>query len=223
MAKSLPVLLGSVLLLGGAAAAQDGRYATKADERAARVTPGGGAGAPVAEAPDAGGETCATATPIGALPFNDADDTTGHINDNDTIPVGCSDYTQTSGPDLLYVFTATAGNNIAFTVTPSDNAYDPALYVLGTCGNAGTCVVGADACLANGQPQPPGCGDGDGDEDIPAVLDRFTPGTHALYVDSFYPAGTPCGGQGGILCGEGPYTLAVTGVLPAELIDIRIE
>ena len=48
-------------------------------------------------------------------------------------------------------------------------------------------------------------------------------GTHALYVDSFYPAGTPCGGQGNNLCGNGPYTLSVTGVLPAELIDIRIE
>jgi hypothetical protein len=54
-------------------------------------------------------------------------------------------------------------------------------------------VIGADACLADGQPQVPGCIDNNGDEDIPATA--FATGTHAFYVDSFYAAGAPCGGR----------------------------
>lgn len=222
MPRAFPVLIASIFLLGGAALAQDGYYATKSDEKAGRLSPGPVPGSG-SRAPEVGGENCATATGIGSLPYSDSDDTTGHVNDVNMIPAGCSDYTQVAGPDLIYVFSTGPNNNIAFNVNPTNNIYDPAIYILGTCGTSATCVVGADACLANGQPQPPGCTDGDGDEDIPAVLNRFANGTHALYVDSFYPAGTPCGGQGNNLCGNGPYTLSVTGVLPAELIDIRIE
>jgi len=221
MPRGVVMLIACALALAGAAQAEEGYYATKADARAGRLSPGP---APAGGAPDLGGETCALATGIGALPFSDNDTTTGHVNDdNGPLPVGCSDYTQISGPDLIYVFSTAPGNNIAFTVNPLDAVYDTAIYVLGTCGNNATCVVGADACLGNGQPQPAGCTDGNGDEDIPAVLNRFTTGTHALYIDSFYAAGTPCGGQGNAICGSGPYALSVTGVLPAELIDIRIE
>jgi hypothetical protein len=222
MRRAVLVLIGYTFVQAGAVLAQDGYYATKADERAGRATQG-----PAAEsrAPEVGGETCANPNGIASLPFSDSDDTTGHVNDVNAIQAGCSDYTQVSGPDLIYVFSAAnPGNNIAFTVTPTNPTYDPAIYVLGTCGvPLTTCVVGADACLANGQPQPAGCTDGNGDEDIPALLNRFTAGTHAIYVDSFYAAGLPCGGQANNLCGTGPYTLTVTGVLPVELIDIRIE
>lgn len=222
MLRVVPVLIASTVMLGGAAqAAQDGYYATKADEKATKLTPGRPAAAPRAEAPNAGGENCASATVIAALPFNDSDDTTGNVDDNGTLPGGCSDYTTTGGPDLIYSFTTSAGNSVAFTVTPTNAIYDVAIYVLGTCGSSATCVIGADACLADGQPQVPGCIDNNGDEDIPATV--FANGTHAVYVDSFYTAGTACGGQGGNLCGTGPYTLSVTGVLPAELIDIQIQ
>jgi hypothetical protein len=222
MLRIVPVLIASTVMLGAAAqAAQDGHYATKADEKARKVTPGRPAAAPRAEAPNAGGENCASATVISALPFNDSDDTTGNVDDNSTLPGGCSDYTTTGGPDLIYSFTTGAGNSVAFTVTPTDNVYDVSIYVLGTCGASATCVIGADACLAEGQPHPGGCIDQDGDEDIPATA--FATGTHAFYVDSFYAAGAPCGGQGNILCGTGPYTLSVTGVLPVELIDIQIQ
>ena len=224
MLRVASVLIASTVLLGGVAqAAQGGYYATKADEKAGRLTPGRPAAAPRADAPNAGGENCGTATPIASLPFVDSDDTTGNVDDNSTLPGGCSDYTTTGGPDLIYTFTAGPGNNIAFTATPTNAIYDVAIYILGTCGSSATCVIGADACLADGVPQVPGCTDGDGDEDIPAVLDRFTAGTHAIYIDSFYTAGAGCPGQGGNLCGNGPYTLNVAGVLPAELIDIRIE
>ena len=222
MRRAVLIVIACTLVQAGIALAQDGHYATKADEKSGRLTPGPVPG-PGPRTPEVGGETCANPTGIGSLPFNDSDDTTGHVNDNNLLPAGCSDYTQVSGPDLIYVFSSGAGNNLAFTVTPTNATYDPAIYVLGTCGTSATCVVGADACLANGQPQPAGCTDGNGDEDIPAVLNRFTNGTHALYVDSFYAAGTPCGGQANNLCGTGPYTLSVTGVLPVELIDIRID
>ena len=224
MLRVASVLVASTVLFAGVAqAAQDGYYATKADEKAGRITPGRPAAAPRADAPNAGGENCGSATAIASLPFSDSDDTTGNVDDNGTLPGGCSDYTTTGGPDLIYTFTAGPGNNIAFNVTPNDNIYDVAVYILGTCGSNPTCVVGADACLANGQPPAANCTDGDGDEDIPAVLDRFTTGTHAIYVDSFYTAGAGCPAQGGNFCGNGPYTLNVTGVLPAELIGIRIE
>jgi hypothetical protein len=222
MLKVASVLIASTFVLGGVAqAAQGGYYATKADEKAGRLTPGRPAAAPRADAPTAGGENCGTATPIVSLPFNDSDDTTGNVDDNNALPGGCSDYTTVAGPDLIYTFTAAAGNSIAFNVTPTNAIYDVAIYVLGTCGSSATCVIGADACLADGQPQVPGCTDNDGDEDIPATV--FANGTHAFYVDSFYGAGVPCGGQGNNLCGTGPYTLSVTGILPAELINIGIE
>jgi hypothetical protein len=223
MRRAVLVLIGYTFVQAGAALAQDGYYATKADERAGRATPGPGS-APGPRAPEVGGENCANPNGIASLPFSDSDDTTGHVNDVNAILAGCSDYAQVSGPDLIYVFSAAnPGNNIAFTVTPTNPTYDPAIYVLGTCGTSATCVVGADACLANGQPPPPGCIDGNGDEDIPAVLNFFAAGTHAIYVDSFYAAGIPCVPQNNNLCGSGPYTLTVTGVLPVELIDIRIE
>jgi hypothetical protein len=223
MRRTILVLIASSVLLAGTAPAEDGYYATKADEKAGRLTPGPVPGSG-SRTPETGGENCANPSGIASLPFSDSDNTTGHVNDVGTLPpLNCSDWTQVAGPDLIYVFSTGAGNTIAFNVNPTDNIYDPAIYILGTCGTSSTCVVGSDACLATGQIQPPGCTDGDGDEDIPGVLNRFTAGTHAIYVDSFYPAGTPCGGQNFNLCGNGPYTLSVTGVLPVELIDIRIE
>src|SRR5947208_530355 len=100
MPRALPVLIASIFLLGGAALAQDGYYATKSDEKAGLLTPGPVAAAPGARTPDVGGETCAVATGIGSLPYSDTDNTTGHVNDINAIPAGCSDYTQVAGPDL---------------------------------------------------------------------------------------------------------------------------
>ena len=127
-----------------------------------------------------------------------------------------------SGPDLVYSFTVSAVNSVAFQVTPTNATYDPAIYVLGACGDGNTCVIGADACVRSGfAPQPPACLDGDGDEDVPALT--YAVGTHAVYVDSFYAAGASCGGQGSVQCGAGPYTLNVTGNLPVELHRFEIE
>ena len=172
--------------------------------------------------PDAGGEGCATATPITALPFTDSDDTTGHASDVSLLPDGCSSYQIVGGPDLVYSFTVTAGNSVAFTVTPTNANYDPAIYVLGTCSDATTCVIGADACVRSGvASQPPGCVDGTADEDLPAQT--YAVGTHAVFVDSFYAAGASCSAQGGVQCGAGPYTLTVTGSLPVHLERFEVE
>jgi hypothetical protein len=75
--------------------------------------------------------------------------------------------------------------------------------------------------VRSGFAQPPGCLDGDADEDVPALA--YAPGTHAVYVDSFYAAGASCGGQGSVQCGTGPYTLSVSGTLPVELRFFGIE
>jgi hypothetical protein len=177
---------------------------------------------PLLLVPDAGGEGCATATAITVLPFADSDDTTGHASDVNLLPDGCSTYQIVDGPDLVYSFTVTAGNSVAFTVTPTNATYDPAIYVLGTCSDATTCVVGADACVRSGvASQPPGCVDGTADEDLPPQA--YAVGTHAVFVDSFYAAGASCSGQGGVQCGAGPYTLTVTGSLPVQLQRFEVE
>lgn len=220
MTRSLTVL-ALALAAPLAIAADDWHYATKADAKAGRRTPGRAAASPQ-PAPEVGGENCATATVIARLPFGDSDDTTGNVNDLNTLPAQCSDYTQVAGPDLIYSFTVGAGNSVAFQVTPTNATYDPAIYVLGACGNGATCVIGSDSCVRSGfSPQPPGCLDGDADEDIAALA--YAPGTHAVYVDSFYAAGASCGGQGSVQCGTGPYTLTVTGTLPVELHRFEIE
>jgi len=182
-------------------------YKSKADERAGILTPGNppqGQGGN----PNVGGETC-PGTAIAALPFADSDDTRGNISDVSALPLGCSSYTTVAGPDLVYAFTVVAGNNVAITVTPTLATYDPAVYVLGTCGTSATCVVGRDVNFANQS------------ETIPAQA--YAVGTHAIYVDSFYTEIATCPNQANILCGAGTYNLSVTGTLPAELIKLKIE
>lgn len=221
MTRSLCVVI-LALGLPVVGAADDWYYATKADARADRRTPGRPPATLVAPGAPAGGENCATATVMAALPFVDSDDTLGNVDDVTTLAGQCADYTQVNGPDLVYSFTVSAGNSVAFQVTPTNATYDPAIYVLGACGNGATCVIGADACFRGGvATQPPACLDGDADEDIPALT--YAAGTHALYVDSFYAAGASCSGQGSVQCGAGPYTLTVSGNLPVDLHRFEIE
>jgi hypothetical protein len=222
--RSLLLLPAAVLcFVGSSGAADETHFATKADARAGRRTPGPAVRTPPPLDPDAGGENCGTATVIAApLPFTDSDDTTGNASDVGLLPEGCSNYQIVDGPDLVYSFTVGAGNSVAFTVTPTSATYDPAIYVLGTCSDAATCVVGADACLRSGAAsQPASCLDGTADEDLPAQA--YAVGTHAVFVDSFYAAGASCSAQGGVQCGAGPYTLTVTGSLPVHLQRFEVE
>jgi hypothetical protein len=151
-----------------------------------------GASAPVRpSAVTAGGDTCATATPIPSLPFNDSGDTTG-ATDNIRL-TGCAGLSL-EGPDHIYVFTVFAGNNLTFTLTPTptDPEYDPAIYIRSACAQGtGSCVARTDVGL--------------GGEAEAITVSGLAPGTYYFYVDSIYPEGDAAG--------EGHYSLSVTGTL----------
>ena len=188
--KILVAAIASFLVVGSASADQ---FLTKANERNNIVSPGG-------PDIDTGGASCATATPIAATPFNDTGTTVGATNTNTSIPAGCSDYTTTAGPDLIYTFTTTpSASGINITATGA-GAYDISIYVLSTCGNSATCVVGADATLDGGT------------ETISGTT--FPAGTYGLYIDSFYATGGASAGS---------YTLAFTGTLPVEVTEFSVD
>jgi hypothetical protein len=164
----------------------------------------------------AGGDTCAVPTVISSLPYNDSGDTTSATNDTLFLTSSCAGGGMFSrpGPDLIYSFTVAAGNSLTFTVTPTitgNDAYDPAIYVLGTCSDGSTCVQAADSA-SNGQPETLG----------PITL---ASGTYYFYVDSQL-TGDETGGSG-------PYALSVSGSLgspgnagfytipPCRLLDTR--
>src|SRR5204862_7711616 len=92
----------------------------------------------------AGGDTCATATVIATLPYNDSGNTT---NATDTQPFflnsACAGGGMVTrpGPDVVYSITVFPGNSLTFTLTPSAT-YDPTLYILdGSCGSGPACGV----------------------------------------------------------------------------------
>jgi hypothetical protein len=172
-----------------------------------------GAGAPVSpSAVTAGGDTCATATVIASLPYNDSGNTSSATNQMLFLNSTCAGFGAVArpGPDLIYSVTVYPGNSLTFQVTPGAG-YDVDIYLLGTCGNGATCVRESDTG-AEGQSETLG----------PVTL---TPGTYYFYVDSIYTIDdTP---------GSGPYTLSVTGSLgvpnntsfytltPCRIIDTR--
>jgi hypothetical protein len=222
--KLLMAVMASVLLASAASAQRGGYYASKADERAGRLTPGS---APVPPSvTNAGGDTCAAATviPNGAGNFTDSGTTIGANNTVTTLPAGCSDYTAVAGPDVIYTFTlgalANRGTPLTITVTPTGaTGYDTSIYTLSTAGvgcPAGTanvittnCVNGADAG-SFGAPETI----------TDAETDAMAAGTYFLFVDSFYSTGSA--GQPNRLAG--PYDLVVGArPLPVELLDFSID
>jgi hypothetical protein len=170
-----------------------------------------GASAPIRpSAVTAGGDTCATATPIPSLPYSDPSGNTIGATDNIRI-TGCAGISL-EGPDVIYVFTVFAGNNLTFTLTPTDPEYDPAIYIRSACAQGtGSCVARTDV--------------GFGGEAEVLTVSGLAPGTYYFYVDSVYPEGD--------VAGQGHYTLSVTGTLgvpnntsfytliPCRIIDTR--
>jgi hypothetical protein len=168
--------------------------------------------------PLAGGETCGTAVGIictgcpgnQSINFTDTGNTTGAVNDNGSVPMACPggptnpNFQSVGGPDHVYVFTATAPfgtTNLTITVTPilPDNAFDPAIYVLGSCS---TCLAKRDENLA-GQP-----------ETIPAGV-FYPAGSNFIFIDSaLVPPNSNASGD---------YRIDVTGFVPVELIDLKVE
>lgn len=173
---------------------------------------GGAAVTPLAIA--AGGDTCATATVIAALPYNDSGDTTNATNQSVFLNSTCAAGGPVSrpGPDVIYSITVYPGNSLTFTVDPGPN-FDASIYTLSTCGNGSTCTHQSDT----------------GIEDVTETIGPITlpPGTSYFYVDSVwdpFKEGPD----------HGPYTLSVTGTLgtpnntsfntltPCRILDTRL-
>lgn len=198
--RVLALLLLSVALLGTNASSGDAQQHAN------------GAVKPLAVA--AGGDTCATATVIASLPYNDSGDTT---NATDTQPyflsTACAGGGMVTrpGPDVVYSITVFPGNSLTPTLTPAAT-FDATLYVVGgSCSSGSGCVVESDT----------------GIEGVAETIGprTFTPGTYYVYVDSIY---SPNEGPD-----HGTYTLSVTGTLgvpnntsfytltPCRVIDTR--
>ena len=92
-----------------------------------------------------GGEDCASATVIGALPFSDVGDTTGFADDYDEI---CP-FNTPGSPDVVYAYTPGVDEFVDISLC-ADSAYDTKLYVYeNACGpyQGGTAIAcNDDAC-----------------------------------------------------------------------------
>lgn len=152
-----------------------------------------------AEASAAGGDTCAAATAITALPFTDASgNTCGANNDvSNTGPSACSDLPDSyPGADVFYEIALGTGNSVAFSLTmPANATGDLALFLLDqpSCSAAGTCAANSIDVK----------GAGAGPERIKTA--SYPPGKYYVVVDSVWPNGMPG------YCGA--YTLSITGTV----------
>ncbi len=197
----------SVLVLGAAndtvfPVAEERKRQTERERRLARKAKlsamnGATTGQSAGIQPMAGAENCTSPTVIAPLPFSDTDDTTGNVNDVNSVSTGCvsPDFTQVAGPDLVYQFTSNGMTSLKFTVDPQNDFYDPSIYILGTCGNGSTCQGGSDLGL-----------NGDNEAIGPVILPA---GTYYFYVDSFYASVAQCDESVGGDCSAGPYNLTV--------------
>ncbi len=152
----------------------------------------------------AAGGSCASPTPITTSPYTDAaGNTTGMAATISSVPSPlCSQYpgTNAAGPEAVYHLIPGTSSSLTFSVAPSVT-YDPLIYILTTCGSSASCVTGADQQSTGG---------------TETITPTLTAGTqYFFYVDSFYAATDPRG--------SGTYTLSITGTLPAELVDFRVD
>lgn len=90
-----------------------------------------------------GGDTCATATVIGSLPFSANGSTVGYTNNYDE---ACP-FTGSTAPDVVYSFTPATDMNIDITLCAGVTDYDTKLYVY------------EDVCPAPNSGQHVGCND----------------------------------------------------------------
>ncbi len=165
----------------------------------------------------AGGDTCGSATAIGAFPYNDSGTTTGMADDYD-LPTafiaptvtGCPTCTATgggpveaaprggvylgtgTGPDVAYSVTFTSSNNsIDVTLTPTGSEDLALIVYTDVCSNSLPDAIVVDDDNADGEAEH-------------VVISNMPSGTYNIVVDAYSTGGTPPGPSG-------PYTLAVTG------------
>jgi hypothetical protein len=140
-----------------------------------------------------GGDTCATAVPITALPFNDTGDTTPNTNTLTSYSGTCTLPFPYGGEDQIYEITVGPGNSMDFSMDLTGSTGDLALFIVSNCGDGTSCVVNSQDAI----------GPGAGPEIITGVV--LPPGTYYLYIDSYYNAGTSGS--------AGTFTLDITGTL----------
>lgn len=140
-----------------------------------------------------GGDTCAEAVPITALPFNDTGDTTANTNTLTNYTGSCTLPFPYGGEDQIYAITVGPGNLMDFSMDLAGSAGDLALFIVSNCGDGTSCVVNSQDAIG------PGAG--------PEVISGVTlpDGTHYLYIDSYYAADTPGS--------AGTFSLSITGTL----------
>jgi hypothetical protein len=85
---------------------------------------------------DQGGETCASATVISALPYCDSGTTTGHIDDYSP-PPGCT--SSSSAPDVVYAYTPTVNQLVSVSLCGS--SFNTVLHIWGGCPDQGVAPV----------------------------------------------------------------------------------
>ena len=106
--KTVFVSIATIAVLGAVpAGALADYYATKADYRAGKLTPG-------EQVSREGGDDCNSPPDMGCpglfVPFIDSGDTTSATSNVDTIPESCNGkYATVAGPDHLYTFTQEPG------------------------------------------------------------------------------------------------------------------
>lgn len=195
--KTVCGLLAGVLVVGGAmdVSAKQRPQGVKQARALANVTNG--------VTPSNGG-SCGTPTAFAASPYADSGNNTGATDIISTVPVTCSQYGTVDGPQVVYSFVPGASANLTFTVNPTDGNYDPAIYLVSTCADGNSCVSGADNAYY-------------GDPESFSVSTLTAGTTYYLHVDSYYAVGSTYGSE------SGPYDLNVTGTLPVELQEFKID
>ena len=140
-----------------------------------------------------GGDTCADAVPITSLPFNDTGDTTSNTNTLSSYSGTCTLPFSYAGEDQIYEITVGPGNLMNFSMDLTGSLGDLALFIISNCGDGTSCVINSQDAIG------PGAG--------PEIISNVTlpPGTHYLYIDSYYDADTPGS--------AGTFSLSITGTL----------
>jgi hypothetical protein len=140
-----------------------------------------------------GGDTCAEAVPITALPFNDTGDTTANTNTLTNYTGTCTLPFPYGGEDQIYEITVGPGNLMNFSMDLAGSTGDLALFIISNCGDGTSCVINSQDAIG------PGAG--------PEVINNVNlpDGTHYLYIDSYYDADTPGS--------AGTFSLSITGTL----------
>lgn len=140
-----------------------------------------------------GGDTCADAVPITSLPFADTGDTTPNTNTLSSYSGTCTLPFSYAGEDQIYEITVGPGNMMDFSMDLTGSTGDLALFIISDCGDGTSCVVNSQDAIG------PGAG--------PEVINNVSlpTGTHYLYIDSYYDAGTPGS--------AGTFSLDITGTL----------